>query len=61
MGIEDRIRLWAGKVLLSSGMSCEKVRNGGEDEFLQYVEHREPLDDSEKRLGCLCLRWSTDE
>ena len=51
--------IWVAKVLLLFHMTFAGVKE--QCAFIQYMECTTPLDDVDRRLDCVCLRWATSD
>ena len=53
--------LWVAKVLLLFRLSDDKVSVSEEYAYVQFMEVTKSLSAIDDALGCVCLRWSTDD
>lgn len=58
---ENKSVLWIANVLLLLNLKEQADFTERECVFLQYMECTRWLDDAERELRCVCVRWSTTE
>ena len=58
---ETECTLWVAKVLLFVRMDVNNTSVKSDYAFVQYMEVTNPVTEVDKALGCVCLRWATDD
>ena len=60
-GDDETPEYWFGKVLLLFLLTVDNTDYKKEFALIQYMTCTAPLNKSEEALGCLCLRWETED
>ena len=60
-GDDETPEYWFGKVLLLFLLTVDNTDYKKEFALIQYMTCSAPLNKSEEALGCLCLRWETED
>lgn len=57
----DEYEFWFGKTLLLFRISCEEKTYSKEFALVKFFTCCRPTDNIDKILGCICLRWETED